>query len=55
MTLMLQLVWPISSLGRIMAMAQEAGASADRVLEAFDTLPEVQGGDKELRGVKGLL
>jgi ATP-binding cassette subfamily B protein len=38
-----------------MAMAQEAGASADRVLEAFDTLPEVEGGDKELRGVKGLL
>jgi ATP-binding cassette, subfamily B, bacterial len=55
MTLMLQLVWPIASLGRIMAMAQEAGASADRVLEAFDTLPEVVGGDKELHGVQGLL
>ena len=38
-TLMLSLVWPIASLGFILAMAQEAMTAADRVMEIFDTRP----------------
>ena len=36
-TLMLSLVWPIASLGYILAMAQEAMTAAARILEIFDT------------------
>ncbi|GAA0913213.1 ABC transporter ATP-binding protein [Nonomuraea longicatena] len=43
-TLMLQLVWPIASLGFILAMAQEAMTSADRVMEVMDTVPSIQDG-----------
>ncbi|GAA3518502.1 ABC transporter ATP-binding protein [Streptosporangium album] len=43
-TLMLQLVWPISALGFILVMAQEAMTSADRVMEVLDTEPEIIGG-----------
>ena len=38
-TLMLSLVWPIASLGYILAMAQEAMTAAARILEIFDTEP----------------
>ena len=33
------LVWPIDSLGWILAMAQEAMTAADRIYEVFDTRP----------------
>ncbi|WP_156325533.1 ABC transporter ATP-binding protein [Nonomuraea sp. SBT364] len=45
-TLVLQLVWPISSLGFILAMAQESMTAADRVLEVMDTPPAIVGGDR---------
>ncbi|NUT09471.1 MAG: ABC transporter ATP-binding protein [Nonomuraea sp.] len=47
-TLMLQLVWPIASLGYILAMAQEAMTSADRVMEVMDTVPAIEGGTRTI-------
>jgi len=43
-TLMLSLVWPVASLGVILAMAQEAMTAAARVLEIFDTVPDIVSG-----------
>src|SRR6476660_1763059 len=43
-TLMLSLVWPVASLGVILAMAQEAMTAAARVLEIYDTLPDIVSG-----------
>ena len=43
-TLMLSLVWPVASLGVILAMAQEAMTAAARVLEIFDTEPDIVSG-----------
>ncbi len=43
-TLMLSLVWPVASLGVILAMAQEAMTAAARVLEIFDTQPDIVDG-----------
>jgi ATP-binding cassette, subfamily B, bacterial len=40
-TLTLQLVWPVEALGYIIASGQEAGTAAQRVLEIFDTEPEI--------------
>jgi len=40
-TLALQLVWPVEALGYIIASGQEAGTAAQRVLEIFDTQPEI--------------
>jgi ATP-binding cassette, subfamily B, bacterial len=40
-TLALQLVWPVESLGYIIASGQEAATAAQRVLEIFDTQPEI--------------
>jgi ATP-binding cassette subfamily B protein len=40
-TLALQLVWPVEALGYIIASGQEAGTAAQRVLEIFDTAPEI--------------
>jgi ATP-binding cassette subfamily B protein len=40
-TLSLQLVWPVESLGFILASAQEAGTAAQRVYEVFDTRPAI--------------
>jgi ATP-binding cassette, subfamily B, bacterial len=54
-TLMLQLVWPVESLGFILAMAQEAMTAADRVNEIFDTLPAIVGGDRTLVQPRGEL
>ncbi len=54
-TLMLQLVWPVASLGVILAMAQEAMTAADRVCELFDTVPTVVGGDRVLEHPRGHL
>ena len=38
-SLMLMLVWPVDSLGWIMANGQEAMTAADRIYEVFDTEP----------------
>ncbi|MEU6998620.1 ABC transporter ATP-binding protein [Nonomuraea sp. NPDC046570] len=54
-TLMLQLVWPIASLGYILAMAQEAMTSADRVMEVMDTVPEIEGGTETIEQPRGHL
>lgn len=47
-TLMLQLVWPIESLGFILAMAQEAMTAADRVIEIFDSPSTIVGGHERI-------
>jgi ATP-binding cassette subfamily B protein len=52
-TLMLSLVWPVASLGVILAMAQEAMTSAARVLEIFDTEPSIVGGDRVVGQPRG--
>jgi ATP-binding cassette subfamily B protein len=40
-SLMLMLVWPVDSLGWIMANGQEAMTAADRIYEVFDTTPTI--------------
>ena len=45
-TLMLSLVWPVASLGVILAMAQEAMTAAARILEIFDTEPDIVDGTR---------
>ncbi|WP_326822284.1 ABC transporter ATP-binding protein [Streptosporangium sp. NBC_01756] len=54
-TLMLQLVWPVSALGFILVMAQEAMTSADRVMEVLDTEPEITGGVDVIENPRGHL
>ncbi|TDD46424.1 ABC transporter ATP-binding protein [Nonomuraea terrae] len=54
-TLMLQLVWPIASLGYILAMGQEAMTSADRVMEVLDTVPAIEGGTETIDEPRGHL
>jgi len=54
-TLMLSLVWPVSSLGVILAMAQEAMTASARILEIFDTEPAVVGGTRRLDAPRGHL
>lgn len=54
-TLMLQLVWPIASLGYILAMAQEAMTSADRVMEVMDTVPAIESGSRTIERPLGHL
>ncbi|MEV0387314.1 ABC transporter ATP-binding protein [Nonomuraea sp. NPDC050643] len=54
-TLMLQLVWPIASLGYILAMAQEAMTSADRLMEVMDTVPAIEGGTDTIDEPRGHL
>jgi ATP-binding cassette subfamily B protein len=53
-TLALQLVWPVEAMGYIIASGQEAATAAQRVLEIFDTAPEItdkdQGQDLAERG-----
>jgi ATP-binding cassette subfamily B protein len=41
-TLALQLVWPIEALGYVLASGEEAATAAQRVLEIFDTPPQIQ-------------
>src|SRR5271155_557036 len=45
-TLALQLVWPVEALGYIIASGQEAATAAQRVLEIFDTAPEITDKDQ---------
>ncbi len=40
-SLMLMLVWPVESLGWILANGQESMTAADRIYEVFDTVPTV--------------
>jgi ATP-binding cassette subfamily B protein len=47
-TLALQLVWPIEALGYIIASGEEAATAAQRVLEVFDTPPDIR--DETARG-----
>ncbi len=54
-TLMLSLVWPIASLGYILAMAQEAMTAAARILEIFDTEPSIVSGDRVIERPRGHL
>jgi len=58
-TLALQLVWPVEALGYIIASGQEAATAAQRVLEIFDTNPEITDKDNgqeapERAGVRAL-
>ena len=46
-TLALQLVWPVEAMGYIIASGQEAATAAQRVLEIFDTKPEITGKDQD--------
>ncbi|GLW22392.1 ABC transporter ATP-binding protein [Microbispora amethystogenes] len=52
-TLVLQLVWPVASLGYILAMGQEAMTSADRVVEVLDTVPAIRGGADVIERPRG--
>ncbi len=54
-TLMLSLVWPVSSLGVILAMSQEAMTAAARVLEIFDTEPDIVAGTGHVAAPRGHL
>jgi ATP-binding cassette, subfamily B, bacterial len=40
-SLMLMLIWPVDSLGWIVANGQEAMTAADRIYEVFDTVPSI--------------
>ncbi len=40
-SLLVLLVWPIESLGEILALAEEASSAADRIFEVFDTEPGI--------------
>ncbi len=52
-TLMLSLVWPVSSLGVILAMSQEAMTAAARILEIFDTRSDIVGGVEVVERPRG--
>src|SRR6478752_5111317 len=54
-TLMLSLVWPVSSLGVILAMAQEAMTAAARVLEIYDMAPDIVSGQAASPTARGHL
>lgn len=54
-TLMLSLVWPVASLGVILAMAQEAMTSSARILEIFDTRPDIVSGTQVVAQPRGHL
>jgi len=54
-TLMLSLVWPVASLGVILAMAQEAMTASARILEIFDTEPDIVTGTRVIEHPEGRL
>jgi ATP-binding cassette subfamily B protein len=54
-TLLLSLVWPVASLGVILAMAQEAMTASARILEIFDTEPDIVGGTRMVAEPRGHL
>jgi len=54
-TLMLSLVWPVAALGVILTMAQEAMTAAARILEIFDTEPDIVSGSRRIERPRGHL
>jgi ATP-binding cassette subfamily B protein len=52
-TLMLSLVWPVASLGVILSMAQEAMTASARILEIFDTRPDIVSGGRTIADPRG--
>ena len=56
-SLLVMLVWPIESLGEILAMAEEASSAAERLYEVFDTEPAIadRTGARDLEGCEGLV
>jgi ATP-binding cassette subfamily B protein len=54
-TLMMSLVWPVSSLGFLLAMAQESMTAADRIAEIFDAPNPITDGGRDLPEVRGAL
>jgi ATP-binding cassette subfamily B protein len=56
-SLLVLLVWPIESLGEILAMAEEATSAAERIYEVFDTVPAIadRPGAADLETCEGLV
>ena len=54
-TLMVSLVWPVTSLGFLLSMTQDAMTAADRIAEVFDAEITIRDGDVELDDVRGEL
>jgi ATP-binding cassette, subfamily B, bacterial len=54
-TLMMSLVWPVSSLGFLLSMAQEAMTGADRIAEILDAENPITDGTRELTDIRGEL
>lgn len=51
--LMPQLAWPMASLGFLISMLQETMTGADRILEVFDSEPEIKDGTQTLAHAVG--
>ena len=51
-TLALQMVWPIESMGYILASGQEAATAAQRIYEIFDTAPAITERAPRQRGAR---
>jgi len=54
-TLMMSLVWPVTSLGFLLSMTQDAMTAADRIAEIFDAENTIRDGDADLPVVRGEL
>ena len=54
-TLMVSLVWPVTSLGFLLSMTQDAMTAADRIAEVFDAEITIKDGALELDDVRGEL
>ncbi len=54
-TLMLNLVWPIASLGFLLSMLQETMTAANRVVQIFDAPREIESGRRDLPNPTGRL
>ncbi len=54
-TLMMSLVWPVTSLGFLLSMTQDAMTAADRIAEIFDAENTIRDGDTDLPVVRGEL
>jgi ATP-binding cassette subfamily B protein len=54
-SLVLMLVWPVESLGEILAMGEEAETAAERIFEVLDTEPDIadRPGARRLRRCRG--
>ena len=54
-TLMMSLVWPVTSLGFLLSMTQDAMTAADRIAEIFDAENSIVDGTADLDRVRGEL